>query len=92
MIALAGALAVLNVRDPPRRGAGGRLSPGAGLAASAQLGVPAAVASLGLAEGVLSSEVATAIVAASVVSLAVCTIGVDRLLARARGATPTLAR
>jgi hypothetical protein len=52
----------------------------AGLAASAQLGVPAAVASLGLAEGVLSSTVATAIVAAAVISLGVCTIGVERLI------------
>jgi Kef-type K+ transport system membrane component KefB len=92
MIALAGALAVLNVAIHLVAALAGRLTPGAGLAASAQLGVPAAVASLGLAEGVLSGEVATAIVAASIVSLAICTIGVDRLVARAPGAVPTLAR
>jgi len=80
MLALAGMLVVLNVlvhlvavlvtRRPVRLG----------FAASAQLGVPAAVASLGLAEGVLSSTVATAIVAAAVVSLGVCTLGVEALI------------
>ena len=54
-----------------------------GLAATAQLGVPAAVASLGLSEGVLSSTVATAIVAAALVSLGVCTVGVQLLVSRA---------
>ncbi len=92
MIALAGALAGLNVLIHLAAARAGRLSGGAALAASAQLGVPAAVASLGLAEGVLSSEVATAIVAASIVSLGVCTTGVQRLLARAPVVTPTLAR
>jgi Kef-type K+ transport system membrane component KefB len=92
MIALAGALAGLNVAIHLVAALAGRLSPGAGLAATAQLGVPAAVASLGLAEGVLSSEIATAIVASSVVSLIICTIGIDRLVARARVASPTLAR
>jgi Kef-type K+ transport system membrane component KefB len=92
MLALAGALVALNVAIHLAAAALGRLSVGAGLAASAQLGVPAAVASLGLAEGVLSSEVATAIVAASVVSLGVCTFGVELLLGRERSATHTLAR
>jgi CPA2 family monovalent cation:H+ antiporter-2 len=92
MIALAGALAGLNVLIHLAASRAGRVSAGAALAASAQLGVPAAVASLGLAEGVLSSEIATAIVAASIVSLVVCTVGVQRLLARAPVATPTLAR
>jgi Kef-type K+ transport system membrane component KefB len=52
----------------------------AGLAASAQLGVPAAIASLGLAEHVLTADVATAIVAAALVSLGICTVGVQRLV------------
>ncbi len=84
MLALAAALAVLNVAIHLLAAALGRVSLGAGLAASAQLGVPAAVASLGLAEGVLSGEVATAIVAAALVSLCVCTLGVERLLATER--------
>jgi Kef-type K+ transport system membrane component KefB len=80
MIALAGALAVLNVVVHLAAAALARIRPGAGLAACAQLGVPAATASLGLAEGILSPEVATAIVAAAFVSLGVCTLGVELLL------------
>ena len=82
MLALAGALALLNVLIHLAAGAMMRRPLSAGLAASAQLGVPAAVASLGLAEGVLSSAIATAIVAASLVSLGVCTVGVDLLVGR----------
>jgi len=80
MIALAGALVVLNVAVHLAAATLARVRPGAGLAACAQLGVPAATASLGLAEGILSPEVATAIVAAAFVSLGVCTLGVERLL------------
>ena len=80
MIALAGALALLNVLIHLIAARAARVSPGGALAACAQLGVPAAVASLGLAEHVLSSEIATAIVAASIISLGVCTAGVQRLL------------
>jgi Kef-type K+ transport system membrane component KefB len=80
MLALAGALLVLNVAIHLAAAVLGRLTPGAGLAASAQLGVPAAVASLGLAEGILSPEVATAIVAAAFVSLGICALGVELLL------------
>lgn len=56
-----------------------RRSLGGALTASAQLGVPAAVASLGLAEHLISAVVATAIVASALVSLAVCTLGVEML-------------
>jgi Kef-type K+ transport system membrane component KefB len=93
MIALAGALAALNVVVHLAAAGLARVTPGAGLAACAQLGVPAATASLGLAEGILSPEVATAIVAAAFVSLGVCTLGVELLLgdeartARALGAS-----
>ncbi len=80
MIALAAALAALNVIIHVLASSLRGLPASAGLSATAQLGVPAAVASLGLAEGVLSSQVATAIVAASIVSLAVCTFGVRALL------------
>jgi Kef-type K+ transport system membrane component KefB len=80
MIALAGALVVLNVAVHLAAAGLARVRPGAGLAACAQLGVPAATASLGLAEGILSPEVATAIVAAAFVSLGVCTLGVELLL------------
>lgn len=80
MVALAVALAALNVLVHVIASALRRLPASAGLTATAQLGVPAAVASLGLAEHVLSAQVATAIVAAALVSLAVCTYGVASLL------------
>jgi Kef-type K+ transport system membrane component KefB len=80
MIALTVALAALNVAIHLVAVAVVRRPLSAGLTASAQLGVPAAVASLGLSEGVLSDPVATAIVAAAVVSLGVCTLGVERLI------------
>ena len=83
MLALAGALAALNVLIHLAAARAVRRPLSAGLAATAQLGVPAAVASVGLSEGVLSDTVATAIVAASLVSLGVCTVGVERLVKRA---------
>jgi len=54
----------------------------AGLVATAQLGVPAAVAALGLSEGVIDAGVAGAIVAAALGSLALCSLGAA-LMARA---------
>jgi Kef-type K+ transport system membrane component KefB len=80
LLALAGALAALNVVIHLLAAALVRRPVAAGLAASAQLGVPAAIASLGLAEHVLSPDVATAIVAAALVSLGVCTAGVEQLV------------
>jgi Kef-type K+ transport system membrane component KefB len=80
LLALAGALAALNVAIHLLAVALVRRPIAAGLAASAQLGVPAAIASLGLAEHVLSASVATAIVVAALVSLGVCTAGVERLV------------
>jgi Kef-type K+ transport system membrane component KefB len=85
MIALAGALAALNVLIHLAAAATARRPLSAGLAASAQLGVPAAVASLGLSEGVISAAVATAIVTAALVSLGVCTVGVELLVSRRGG-------
>jgi Kef-type K+ transport system membrane component KefB len=80
MLVLAGALAALNVVIHLIAVLVARRPLSAGLVASAQLGVPAAVASLGLADGAISSTVATAIVAAALVSLVVCTLGVERLV------------
>jgi Kef-type K+ transport system membrane component KefB len=82
MLALAGMLVVLNVLLRLAASLLTRRPLYTALAASAQLGVPAAAASIGLAEGVLSSTVATAIVAAAVISLGVCTFGVDALIRR----------
>ncbi len=80
LLVLAGALAALNVVIHVLAVVLVRRPVATGLAASAQLGVPAAIASLGLAEHVLSADVATAIVAAALVSLGVCTAGVERLV------------
>jgi Kef-type K+ transport system membrane component KefB len=80
MLALAAVLAALNVAIHLLAVAFVHRSAASGLAASAQLGVPAAIASLGLAEHVLSAEVATAIVLAALVSLGVCAAGVGRLV------------
>jgi Kef-type K+ transport system membrane component KefB len=85
MLALAVALALLNVAIHLLAVLSVRQPVALGLAATAQLGVPAAVASLGLSEHLLSAVVATAIVASALVSLAVCTLGVQ-LLRSATGA------
>jgi Kef-type K+ transport system membrane component KefB len=79
MLALAGALAILNLAIHVLAALLARRSMAGALTATAQLGVPAAVASLGLAEHLLSPVVATAIVASALVSLAVCTVGVGML-------------
>jgi len=79
MLALAVALALLNVAVHLLAVLSVRQPVALGLAATAQLGVPAAVASLGLSEHLLSAVVATAIVASALVSLAVCTLGVQLL-------------
>jgi len=61
-----------------------------GLAASAQLGLPAAAASLGLAAHVLDPATAAALVAAGCMTLVPATIGGRMLLlsATARGTPP----
>jgi len=52
---------------------------GAGLLATAQLGVPSAVATLGLTTGLLQPGQAAAVLAAVLVSLAACAAGASRL-------------
>jgi hypothetical protein len=52
-----------------------RQRPAAGLVATAELGVPAAVVALGLSEHVISSGQGAAIVAAALVSVGVCSAG-----------------
>jgi Kef-type K+ transport system membrane component KefB len=89
LLALAGVLLVLNVVIHVLAAVLARRAAATGLAASAQLGVPAAIASIGLAEHVLSGAVATAIIAAALVSLGVCTLGIEMLARRSSsGAAP----
>jgi Kef-type K+ transport system membrane component KefB len=80
MLALAGALAVLNVAIRLIAARVMRTTVSGALAASAQLGVPAAVASLGLSTHVIGDATATAVVASALVSLAVGTAGVQMLV------------
>jgi Kef-type K+ transport system membrane component KefB len=87
MLALTGVLVSLNVAIHLLAALLTRRSVPVALAATAQLGVPAAVASIGLSEHVLSPVTATAIVASALLSLGVCTIGVGRLARAARYAT-----
>jgi Kef-type K+ transport system membrane component KefB len=82
MLALAGALFASNVVLHALAARVTRRSLGAGLAASAQIGVPAAVATLGLAEHVLSPAAATAVVLAALASLGTMTLGVELLVRR----------
>jgi len=57
----------------------------AGLAATAQLGVPAAVATLGLDHHTLTSPQAAAIVIAALGTIAICPFGIARLRLRSPG-------
>ncbi len=84
LLALAAALTALSVGVRLLASTVAKMPPSAALAASAQLGVPVAVASLGLSEHVLSAGTATGIVAASLCSLAVASLGVDALVRRER--------
>ena len=79
-LALAGALAALNVAIRLVAARVARTSRAGALAASAQLGVPAAIASLGLSTHVLGEGTATAVVASALISLAVATVGVDLII------------
>jgi Kef-type K+ transport system membrane component KefB len=88
LLALAGILVALSVAIHLAAVLITRRPLNAGLAASAQLGVPAAIASLGLSERVISSQVASAIVAAALVSLVVSTLGVGSLVRHEREAAP----
>jgi Kef-type K+ transport system membrane component KefB len=72
LAALAGHLVAARIAAPD-------LWPAYGLAASAQLGLPAAAASLGLATGSISPSVAAAIVAAGCITVLPASIGTRRL-------------
>jgi Kef-type K+ transport system membrane component KefB len=76
-LALAAGLGVLNAGIHLLVAALMRRPLAGALAACAQLGVPAAVASLGLSEHAISAVTATAIVASALLSLAIFTLGVE---------------
>ena len=80
-LALGASMAVLNVGVHQVAALASRQRPAAGLVATAELGVPAAVVALGLSEHVIDSGQGAAIVAAALVSVGVCAAGAH-LLAR----------
>ena len=90
LIALAAELVALNVVVHGVAALLTRQPLAAALAATAQLGVPAAVVTLGLQQHILTSGEGAAIVAAALVSLALTTIGVT-LLGRQPPASEALA-
>jgi Kef-type K+ transport system membrane component KefB len=87
LIALAALLVAFNVAVHALAARLTRQPLGAGLAATAQLGVPAAVVTLGLERHILTKGEGSAIVAAALVSLALTAAGVT-LLGRRRLARP----
>jgi Kef-type K+ transport system membrane component KefB len=84
MIALAGALAALNVVAHVVGARIVALPRAAGLVASAQMGVPAAIVALGLPAGALTAPQAAAIIVAALLSIVACSVGAVGL-ARERG-------
>jgi hypothetical protein len=76
-----GSLIVLNLAIHAVAALATRQPPAAGLVATAQLGVPAAVVQIGLQEHVISPALGAAITAAALATLALCALGTD-LLAR----------
>jgi Kef-type K+ transport system membrane component KefB len=86
LIALAAELVALNVALHGLAALLTRQPLAAGLAATAQLGVPAAVVTLGLERNILGSGEASAIVAAALASLAVTAAGARLLRRRAPAA------
>jgi Kef-type K+ transport system membrane component KefB len=85
VVRLAVGLLVINVLIHLVAATGSRQRPPAALIASAQLGVPAAVVTLGLQEGVLSADQCAAIITAALASLAIATLGTTLLAASIRG-------
>jgi Kef-type K+ transport system membrane component KefB len=79
LIVLAALLVVLNIAVHALAALFTRQPLAAGLAATAQLGVPAAVVTLGLEEGVLTSGQGSAIVVAALASLVLTATGVTLL-------------
>ncbi len=80
-LALAGALIALNVAIHFAGALVSRQRLPSGLVASAQMGVPAAVVTLGLGEGIINPGQGAAIIAAGMVSLGTCALGASRLAA-----------
>lgn len=91
LIELALLLIVFDVAIHAVGAAASRQPAAAGLAATAELGVPTAVVSIGLQGRLFSAGTAAAIMVAALVSIAISTVGVA-LLARRAAPPPTVAK
>jgi Kef-type K+ transport system membrane component KefB len=81
LLLVTAALIVLNVVIHAVAALATRQPPSAGLIATAQLGVPAAVVQIGLQERVITPALGAAVTLAALATLALCALGTD-LLAR----------
>jgi Kef-type K+ transport system membrane component KefB len=81
LLVVTGSLIALNIVIHAVAAMATRQPPPAGLIATAQLGVPAAVVQIGLQEHVISPALGAAVTLAALATLAVCSLGTD-LLAR----------
>ena len=82
LLLVTGSLIVLNVVIHAVAALATRQPPAAGLVATAQLGVPAAVVQIGLQEHVISPALGAAVTIAALATLALCALGTDRLARR----------
>jgi len=82
ILALTGVLAAFTVVVHGAAALVTRQPLGAGLVSAAQMGVPAAIVSLGLGEGILNPAQGAAIMAAALISLGVCATGAALLQRR----------
>jgi len=82
LLLVTGSLIVLNVVVHAVAARATRQPPAAGLIATAQLGVPAAVVQIGLQEHVISPALGAAVTIAALATLALCAVGTDRLARR----------
>jgi Kef-type K+ transport system membrane component KefB len=91
LLLVTAALIVLNVVVHALAALATRQQPSAGLIATAQLGVPAAVVQIGLEEHVITPALGAAVTLAALATLALCALGTD-LLVRRTGPLPALPR
>ena len=82
LLLVTGSLIVLNSSIHALAALATRQPPAAGLIATAQLGVPAAVVQIGLQEHVISPALGAAVTIAALATLALCALGTDRLARR----------
>jgi Kef-type K+ transport system membrane component KefB len=83
LLLVAGLLIVLNVAIHAVAALVTRQPAAAGLIATAQLGVPAAVVQIGLQEHVITPALGAAVTTAALATLALCALGTDLLARRA---------